>query len=238
MRIHYLQHVPFEGLARIGNWARRNRFQVTRTPFFEGAALPSHETYDFLIIVGGPMGVCDEAQYPWLINEKRFIEAAIGRGKIVLGICLGAQLIASVLGSKVTRNPYREIGWFPVTLTPEARQTPYFSSFLGDELTAFHWHGDTFEIPKGAIRLASSGVCLNQAFLFSDTVMGLQFHLESSPESVKALVQNCDADIDGSPYVQSKEMILTKSYFPELERAMLKILGVFRALSTPSPVKS
>src|SRR5690606_32591469 len=114
---------------------------------------------------------------PWMKEEKKLIEKAILKGKRVIGICLGAQLIADVLGARVFPNKEKEIGWFPIELTEEGQKSPFFAGFNKTE-TVFHWHGDTFEIPKGAEHIASSKVCENQAFLFDHKVLGLQFHLE------------------------------------------------------------
>jgi GMP synthase-like glutamine amidotransferase len=117
MRIHYLQHVPFEDSAKIGEWARDTGHTVTCTRLCDEEALPPLNSFDWLVIMGGPMNVYEHQAYPWLVPEKRLIERAIEHGKFVLGVCLGAQLAADVLGGPVTKNRYREIGWFPVSLT-------------------------------------------------------------------------------------------------------------------------
>ncbi len=133
------------------------------------------------------MNVYEEAEYPWLAAEKAFIAAAIGAGKPVLGICLGAQLIAAVLGGTVSKGPQPEIGWYPVELTPAGRELPLFAGFP-DRFTALHWHGDTFSIPPGATHVASSAACANQAFAYDGgRVVGLQFHLEETRESLAQL---------------------------------------------------
>ena len=140
--------------------------------------------------------------YPWLTGEKNFIRAAIDTGKAVLGICLGAQLIADVLGSLVHPGDFKEIGWFPVTLTDEGRKAG-ISAILPAKLPVFHWHGDTFSIPEGAIHLAESSACKNQAFIYDDRVLALQYHLESTSESIQSLVRNCNAEIVDGKYIQS-----------------------------------
>lgn len=211
MRIHYLQHVPFEDLANIGVWAKRNSFTLSLTRLFKGENLPSVNDFDWLIVVGGPMNIYEEDRYPWLSDEKKFIGRAIAMNKIVTGICLGAQLIADVLGGKVTKNKYKEIGWLPVSLTPESEESHVFSA-LPKTFTAFHWHGDTFSIPPGCRRMAESEGCPNQAFEGNDgRVIGLQFHLESSQESIQRLIENCGDEIVEGSYIQKAEQMLAES---------------------------
>jgi GMP synthase (glutamine-hydrolysing) len=151
------------------------------------------------------MNIYEDEKFPWLAREKEFISRAIASDKIVLGICLGAQLIADVLGSSVRRNEYREIGWFAVSLTEEGMRSPIFS-ILPKSFVALHWHGDTFEIPAGAERAAESRACANQAFIKGKAI-GLQFHLESSLDSIDHLLENCADELTDGPFVQSQEEI-------------------------------
>ena len=223
MRIHYLQHVPFEGLGSMTSYFLDRGHLLSSTHFYLGNPLPSVTEFDWLIVMGGPMGVYDELQYPWLTEEKTFIRRSIDAGKFVLGICLGAQLIANSLGARVFKNPYREIGWFPIE-----RKLNTTDSILADvfpeELEVFHWYGDTYELPKGARLLASSEACRKQGFVIDSRVIGLQFHLETSSESAAALIQNCGSELDGSQYVQSAaEMLSDESRF-------LKINGIMHTL--------
>jgi GMP synthase (glutamine-hydrolysing) len=174
--------------------------------------------------MGGPMNIYEEKEYPWLAAEKRFIEKAIEKDKIVLGICLGAQLIADVLGARVVRNRYKEIGWFPVSLRPEGLASVPFQGFP-DEFQALHWHGDTFSLPAGAAMLAESEACPAQAFSANDSrVLALQFHLESSVESVRALIRNCSNELVDGEYVQGADAILEKKEnFSSIHDTMLKL---------------
>jgi GMP synthase (glutamine-hydrolysing) len=165
-------------------------------------APPPVDGFDMLVVMGGPMGVKDTADYPWLVAEKRLIEEAIAAGKAVTGICLGAQLIAEVLGAPVYRNAHREIGWFPVTLAPGADDDPLMRGFPAT-FDAFHWHGDTFAIPPGARLLAGNEACAHQIFAYGDRAVGLQCHLESTVESVEALIENCADEIVPGPFVQN-----------------------------------
>ena len=223
MRLHYLQHVPFEDLARIENWAEDRGHEISRTLLFDGQELPGIDEFDWLVIMGGPMNIYEESKYPWLAREKRFIRDAIASNKIVLGICLGGQLIADVLGGKVRRNLYKEIGWHPVKLTPEGQKSRIFS-VLPNTFMAFHWHGDTFEIPPQALRAAESESCANQAFALGKAI-GLQFHLESSMDSVDHLIENCSNELVDGKYIQSQEEILSHvDRFQETNRLMALFL--------------
>lgn len=208
MHIHYLQHVHFEDLGNIAPWALDRGHTVTRTRFHERERLPDPSDIDWVIVLGGPMNVYEEDRFPWLAREKIFIERAIEAGKRVLGVCLGAQLIADALGGEITRNPEAEIGWFPVHRTPASVEFPAFRA-LPQTIHAFHWHGDTFSIPPGATHLAASDACPNQAFGFEDHVLALQFHLESSAHGVSRLLRHCADDLCEGPYVQTPETIRT-----------------------------
>lgn len=210
MRIQCLTHVPFEGPAGIADWAQSRGHDLDLVPLYAGVGPPDLETYDWLVVMGGPMGVADEAAYPWLVIEKQAIRDAIGAGKTVVGVCLGAQLIAEVLGGRVHRNAHPEIGWMPVELTPEGLESPLFG-FLPPSFQVFQWHGDTFDLPTGAVHLARSGACGHQAFVFDGRVLGLQFHLESTPASVADLVAHCADEIRPAPFVQSAERLLAAS---------------------------
>lgn len=223
MKIHYLQHVPFEDLANIEKWAENRGHDISRTLLFSGDSLPKPEEFDWLIIMGGPMNIYEHSKYPWLIQEKKFIGDAIKSDKIVLGICLGAQLIADVLGGKVSRNEFREIGWHNVRLTSVGRNSRIFG-ILPEEFPAFHWHGDTFDVPARAIHTAFSAACKNQAFE-AGLAIGLQFHLESSRDSIDHLISNCSDELTSGAYVQSQNELLSHlDKLTEINRLMEKFL--------------
>jgi GMP synthase-like glutamine amidotransferase len=234
MRIHVLQHVPFEGLGSIEGWALERGASITWTRFHEplpGAwrAELAAAGVDLLIALGGPMSVNDEEELPWLVEEKLFLREAIERGTPVLGICLGAQLIASALGARVYPGVEKEIGWFPIegvaghtgpTMSPEVTSGAAHLSDVADassprasantfafpaHATVFHWHGETFDLPPGAVRLASSPVTPNQAFRVGKRAIGLQFHLETTPESMEALVANCGDELIPGSFIQSDQ---------------------------------
>jgi len=206
MRAHYLQHVPFEGLGSIKPWLEDAGYKITSSSLFTSDIdFPDLRKLDLLIAMGGPMSVNDEDKYPWLIAEKKFIREAVHSGKPVLGICLGAQLIASAAGARVYRNPFKEIGWFPIYGVP-SNDNALFS--FSSEIEVFHWHGETFDLPAGAVRLAKSDACANQAFQFGKSVVGLQFHLETTPSAMFDLVAHCRDELVPSEYVQTEEEIL------------------------------
>ena len=209
MKIHYFQHKPFESLGCIEDWIHKRGYPVSATRFYENSALPDLSEFDFLIVMGGPMGVYDYEKYPWLKDEKLFIRKASENNKVVLGICLGSQLIATAMGAKVHRNKYKEIGWFPVQVN---NNNGIFSG-LPKEIMSAHWHGDTFDIPNGAIHIAESSACKNQAFILNDKVIGLQFHLEFTSDSLKELIKNGREELVKDKFVQTEEELLEK---PEL----------------------
>lgn len=201
MKLQWLQHVPFEGLGCIEEWAADRDIETRCTRLFADDALPDGSDFDLLVIMGGPMGIYDHNTHPWLVDEKLFIKRTIEAGKPVLGICLGAQLIADVLGANVYAGPHKEIGWFPIKRHAEA------PAIIPKHLTAFHWHGDTFDIPNGAIRLAQSEACKNQGFVFEERVVAVQFHLETTSESMEALIKNCGHERVDAPFIQTAEQI-------------------------------
>lgn len=230
MNIHFLQHVPFEGLASIRGWIERNGHKVTCTRLYAGDGFPHPDHVDFLIVMGGPMGVYDTDQFPWLIPEKTFIRLMLDAGKRALGICLGAQLIAAVLGARVYPNGQKEIGWFPLTKTADA-DTSALGRLLPERFDAFHWHGDTFDLPPGAVHLASTPVCRHQAYAIGERILGLQFHLETTPESAHALIEHCGDELVDGPTIQSAEQMLTDpARYTGLNRLMVSLL---EGLTTP-----
>ncbi|HUH67143.1 MAG TPA: type 1 glutamine amidotransferase [Syntrophales bacterium] len=235
MRVHFFQHVPFEGLGSIERWIDAHGYHLTATQMYSHETMPCMESIDWLIVLGGPMGVHDEAKFPWLTGEKRFIEMAINNGKVVLGICLGAQLIADVLGARVHINRFREIGWYPIKLTSAGKSSPLFG-FLPDRMEVFHWHGDTFDLPSGAVHIARSEACAHQAFVHGDKVVGLQFHLESTREGVDVLIRNCEDELTDGKYIQTPSRLLAPPQsFAVINRAMDELLSRIEQTDKKSP---
>jgi GMP synthase-like glutamine amidotransferase len=223
MKLHFLQHVPFEDLGIIATWAEEKNIPVSRTAFYLNEKLPPMDSFDLLVVMGGPMGVYDEDKYGWLRSEKEFISESIHAKKTVLGICLGAQLIAEALGAKVYKNQASEIGWFPVTTDKKHRINKW--NVFPDKYVAFHWHGDTFDIPEGAIRIGKSDACKNQGFIYDERVMALQFHLETTRSGVENLIDNCGDELVPEPYIQEAAKIKEGyKFIPESNYLMYNIL--------------
>jgi len=223
MRVHVLQHVPFEGLGSIERWLSKQGASLTYTRFYETADLPMTEAVDFVVALGGPMSVNDEIELPWLVQEKRFLARAVQEGKAVLGICLGAQLLASALGSRVYRGPFKEIGWFPVRGEPAVSGSFAFPA----NINVFHWHGETFDLPASSVHLASSEGCRNQAFQVDRRVLGLQFHLETTPESAGAIISECSHELVPDRFIQTAEYLraVPRSEYVGINTLMDRVLS-------------
>ncbi len=206
MNARILQHVPFEEAGSILDWLRRTGYAVEVTRLYEPHRLPSPDQVDLLIVMGGPMSVNDEATLPWLTDELRFVRQMLQAGKPVVGICLGAQLMAKALGARVYPGPQREIGWFDI----QGASVGADALALPSKARVFHWHGETFDLPAGATRLATSAACANQAFAWGERAVGLQFHLESTPDTVRSIVTHCADELVGGEYVQSADAILAE----------------------------
>ena len=206
MRAHYLQHVPFEGLGSIEAWLQDAGYEITSTQLYNSEDFPRVEDIDLLVVMGGPMSVNDEQDYPWLVEEKKFIKNAIDTGKPTLGICLGAQLVANSMGGEVFPNSVKEIGWFPIQAAKSERDAVFQ---FPEEIEVFHWHGETFSLPQGAVQIARSKGCKNQAFQIGANVIGLQFHLETTSDSAQAIVDNCRNELVEGEYIQTEVGILS-----------------------------
>lgn len=207
MRVQVLQHVWFEGPGNMTSWLAARGAEIGYTRFYEpDAKLPDTRDPDLVIVMGGPMSVNDERQYPWLSAEKRFIGEAVRHGTPLVGVCLGAQLIASALGAKVYPNVTKEIGWLPIEAVAHGGDAFRFPA----RQTVFHWHGETFDLPPGAVHLARSAACANQAFQIGKSVIGMQFHLETTPATADLIIDNCRDELlaeDGRSWVQSEQQL-------------------------------
>ena len=223
MHIHWLQHVPFEGLGIIESWAVRHGHTLSCTRFWADDALPEANSMEMLVIMGGPMGVNDEDEHPWLAQEKLFIRQAIGHNCVVLGICLGAQLLASVCGARVYPHREKEIGWFPVVLNPDA--PGWIKEIFPPEGIMFHWHGDTFDIPPSAALIGSSKGCRNQGFVIGEHIIALQFHPEMTGNGVATLMENCRGELVPTEWVQTEKQILSgRAHLPTVNQVMEGLL--------------
>jgi GMP synthase-like glutamine amidotransferase len=223
LRIHYFQHVKYEGLGSIGEWILSSGHSLSSTKFFEEARMPELSDFDWLIIMGGSMSVNDEQQFPWLADEKRFIRQAIDAGKTVLGICLGSQLVSAALGAKVYKNNEKEIGWFDIELTCFAKSDQWFSE-MGSRLKVFHWHGDTFDLPDNAIHLFYSAGCKHQAYIYKEKVLALQFHLEQTLNSLKDMIEYGRQELKPARYVQTEKELLNIQLIESNKNVLFKLL--------------
>lgn len=214
MRVHFFQHVAFEGPGYIATWMQEQGHVLSATRFFEpGYQLPDPATLDALVVMGGPMSVYDDAVYAWLQEEKAFIKAMIQAGKKVLGICLGSQLAALCLGATVSRAPHQEIGWYPVFAATTAEEpAPGIYELLRQGPHVFHWHGDQFAIPQDAYELAFSAANRNQGFMYRDQVMGLQFHAEPFAADLALMLAHGGAELKADTYVQDEQGITAELF--------------------------
>lgn len=214
MRIHCLQHLKNETLGNVGTWIARKGHKLTKILPYENSLFPAPEEFDLLLIMGGTMSVYQEEEYYWLKPEKEFVRKVIETGKPVLGSCFGAQMIADVLGGKVTKNSYKEIGWHKVRSIEGEKTNKVRNSELPPcmfpEFTGFMWHGDTFEIPTGSVKLFESEACPNQGFLYNGNVLGLQFHPEADRQWVRNLIKDSGHELVQGKYIQSEKQICSQ----------------------------
>ncbi len=219
MKVHWFQHVPFEGLGAIEGWLRARGHSLSVTRWHAGDRPPATAgEFDWLIAMGGPMNIYQHRDHPWLPAETRLIGEAAAAGKRLLGVCLGAQLIADALGGKVCQNGEREIGWFPVRAVPEGVGSPFE---FPPETRVFHWHGDTFSLPPGCTWLAESAGCARQAFSVGSRVLGLQFHLEMGPAEVGGIARACADELAPGRYVQTGEEMIAQAREPGAAAGLL-----------------
>ncbi len=231
MKIHYLQHVEYEPPGLIIDWAEEKKHKLSFTKFHLNEKLPTNIDFDLLIIMGGPMNIYNYVEYPYLQEEKIFTKKVIDREISVLGICLGAQLIANVLGAKIEPNNEKEIGWFPIQAV-ENNCSSELNAIISTDSPVFHWHGDTFGIPKSAERIAQSLVCKNQAFVYNKNVFALQYHLEMSKTSLKALIENGRDELIEAPYIQTEEEIWSNiNYLYSTNKKLYSLLDYIEQIS-------
>ena len=214
MKTYILQHAPFEGPGILDTL---NNAEVIR--LYENASLPAMDELGLLVLLGGPMNVNDDLY--WLHEERKFVKQAIEARKPILGICLGAQIIADAIGGNVYKNPNgKEVGWWPVSSVIQ----PMPFGIFPDKLNVLHWHGNTFSLPPTATTFYSTMICQNQAFLYTDRVVGLQFHLETTADSLQTLVDADEDFITTGTFVQTKEQLLNANIPSENHDVLLKLV--------------
>lgn len=222
MRVYVLQHVPFEELGNIQPWLVQHNTEIHYCRLYANDPLPDVNETDLLIVLGGPMSVNDESHYPWLVAEKAFLAQAIAAEKPIVGICLGAQLIASCQGARIYSNYAKEIGWFDITAVAASGDVLR----LPATMHVFHWHGETFELPTNAVLLASSVACNNQIFQLGQRVIGLQCHLETTADNARSMVLHCADELTGGSFIQDADTILAASaaQYQQLSQLMTQVL--------------
>ena len=217
-------HVPFEGPGVMADWILEKGHRLEYTRFYEEDSLPGTSEVDLLIIMGGPMNVFDFHMHTWMQEEIDWVGEFIRSGKPVLGICLGAQIVAAALGEEVYPAPEKEIGWHNLQFLPSLGEFRIFKD-LPVTRKVFHWHGDTFNIPKGASRIARSQLFPNQGFIFDRRVMALQFHLEVTPEAVSGMVEHCRDELVEGTHIQTSDEILSETgYFESNQQVLFQFL--------------
>lgn len=187
-KVIFIQHDPHDGPGGLLGLfvARRVGVEIVRP--YAGEVVPTNlDRASGLVVLGGPMSVNEQYEYPYLTDEIELIQSAVATGKPVLGVCLGSQLLAAALGASIRPNPVKEVGWHPVELTDEANGDPLFGGVRAS-FPAFHWHGDTFDLPTGSVHLAASPLCRHQAFRYGANAYGVQFHLEVDMAKVDEMV--------------------------------------------------
>jgi GMP synthase-like glutamine amidotransferase len=232
-RIHFLQHVPFETPGHLESIAEKDGHTITCTKMWTTRSLPEPDEADLFVVLGGPMNIYEYDRHPWLQAEKKYLENLIVRDAAILGICLGSQLLADALGCTVIKNQYKEIGWFPVKLNRQCGTAPLMKN-IPATFIPFHWHGDTYPVPPGAMPLGSSEACDQQGFIFGDRIVGLQFHLEMTDRTLKNLVDACGDELVIDDYVQTADAIFedakqflhpAQQYLEHLLANMLQTVG-------------
>ncbi len=211
-RIHVLQHSSINTLGTIEEYAKIENHAIESTCFYEIKSPPAIDSFDLLIIMGGPMGIHDYKENPWPKDEKEFIKQAVEAGKLVFGICLGAKMLADIHGAHVYENRYVEMGLFPVRAEAQEK-VPDFLEGLPEEITVFHWHSRTFDLPAGAVLIFESEGCKNQGFIYGDRVVALQFHPEVDEERIHSLIIRFGDGMGMSPLSRNGRRCLSRENF-------------------------
>lgn len=220
-----LQHAASEGLGTIENALTAAGVAIEYVRAFEGQPVPRRvDQSSGLVVMGGPMGVDETARFPFLAQELELITSFLKAQRPILGVCLGSQLLATALGAPVRRGRRKEIGWYPITLSPESRVDPLWrdqpSQFVG-----YHWHGDVFDLPSKAILLASSDISGVQAFRYGDRAYGLLFHMEVSQPHVRGMLTEFAGEIKEENLNPVEILNQCESFLPPLQAIGASVFG-------------
>ncbi|GBC77956.1 GMP synthase [glutamine-hydrolyzing] [bacterium HR08] len=228
-----LQHAACETLGTIAEALEDARLEAEMVRVFAGEPIPTHlDEAVGLILMGGPMGVYEQDRYPFLIEEMRLIERALVGGKPILGVCLGSQLLAATLGARVAKGPQKEIGWFPVTLTDAARADALFAD-VPSSFIAYHWHGDVFDCPSGAVSLARSALTECQAFRYGTNAYGLLFHLEVTEPLIADMVRTFVGELREAGLSGEEILRQAERHAPELQRIGQRVFRAWTRFMEP-----
>lgn len=234
MKLHIVMHESFEAPGAIATWAENKGHDVTYTKLHEGGIYPEDCNFDFLVVMGGPQSpatTVEECAHFNATKEIAFIKKAIDQNKLVIGACLGAQMIGEALGARFEHSPNREIGVFPITLTDEGKQDPIIGTFP-ETFPVGHWHGDMPGLTSEAKILATSEGCPRQIVRYAPTIYGFQCHFEFTPEVIEIMIQNSTAELEAYkdlPYMQTVEQLRSNDYGP-MNELLFRFLDYMQTL--------
>lgn len=225
MRIHYVMHAPFESIGMLDAWAKERGFFLCSHKIYEGEHLPNPEEVDFLISMGGPQSAIEWRKYPYLLQEVALMQTLLAKGSLIVGFCLGAQLLSIACGAKVIKSPHSEVGVYPIYLTEEGKKDP-ITSLMPDSMEVLHWHQDMAGIPANAVILAENKACPQQIVRFTNKALGFQCHLEVDVKRVKDFIKNNPGDLQLKGEYISDEKSILASDFSKMNAILFKIMDI------------
>lgn len=211
MKVLFIAHADFEKPGYIETWAKNNGYVTQEVHPYKGESLPKANSFDFLVVMGGPQSPLQMEEAPYLMDEIQLIKAAIEMQKPIVGFCLGAQLIGEALGAKTERSPNREVGMYPIELLETAKNDPIFQQFPS-KINVMHWHSDMPGLTNESVLLARSEGCPRQVVRYSDKIYGFQCHLELTKDLVEGMIKNCPDDLRHGKYISTADEMLKVNY--------------------------